>query len=135
MLDPPVIDNGSFVPRPSVITRGNKRVIIGTPVYVYDGFNVTIDCNIFNGSRPITIQWFRNGSLDTTRGNVSNITITDANNGDVFTCRANNIKDFDTEETTTYVEYGKYTCNNIYKPLYTYMYLSFKKIYVYVYIY
>ena len=113
MLDLPVIDKGSFVPRPSVIIRGNKRVIIGTPVYVYDGFDVIIDCNIFNGTRPITIQWFRNGSLDTTRGNVSPITITNANNGDVFTCRANNRQGFDTEETTIYVEYGKYTAVHV----------------------
>ena len=110
LLDPPVIDEGSHVQRPSVITRGNKRVNIGTPVYVHDGFDVTIDCNIVNGTPPITIQWFRNGSPDTSRGNVSTITITDASNGDVFKCRADNIEEADTEHTTVHVEYGKYVC-------------------------
>ena len=114
ILDPPVIDKGSFVPRPSVITRGNKRVKIGTPVYVHDGFDVTIDCNIVNGTPPITIQWFRNGSPDPTRGNVSTITITDASNGDVFKCRADNIRGFDSESTTIYVEYGKCVCVCVY---------------------
>ena len=107
ILDPPVIDEGSYVPRPPVITRGSKRVKIGTPVYVHDGFDVIIDCSIVNGTTPITIQWFRNGSPDTTRGNVSTITITNSSNGDVFKCRADNIEGFDTEYTTMHVEYGK----------------------------
>ena len=106
VLDPPDIDEGSFLPSPSVITRGNKTVKIGTPVYVYSGFDVTIDCNIVNGTPPITIQWFRNGSPDPTRGNVSTITITDASNGDVFKCRADNTEGFDTENTVIHVEYG-----------------------------
>ena len=110
IIDPPVIDEGSFVSRPSVITRGNKTVKIGTPVYVYDGFDVTIDCNIVNGTPPVTIQWFRNGSPDLTRGNFSTVTITDASNGDVFKCRADNIEGADTEYTTVYVVYGKYIC-------------------------
>ena len=106
ILDPPDIDKGSHVPRPSVITRGNKTVKIGTPVYVHDGFDVIIDCNIVNGTPPITIQWFRNGSPDLTRGNVSTITITNASNGDVFKCRADNIKGFDTENTVIHIEHG-----------------------------
>ena len=109
-LDPPDIDEGSHVPRPSVITRGNKRVNIGTPVYVYTGYDVIIDCDIVNGTPPITIQWFRNGSPDSTRGNVSTITITDASNGDVFQCRADNTEGYDTEHTIIHVEYGKYVC-------------------------
>ena len=134
MLVPPVIDKGSFVPRPSVITTGNKRVKIGTPVYVYSGFDVIIDCDIVNGTPPITIQWFRNGSPDTTRGNVSTITITDASNGDVFKCRAtscNKVIGLDTENSTIYVDYGKYVhtyviCIHIiliraYTCMYTYM--------------
>ena len=108
MLDPPIIDEGSFVPRPSVITRGNKRVKIGTPVYVHDGFDVIIDCNIVNGTHPINITWFRNGSPDTTSGSVSTITITNASNGDVITCRADNIIGFDTVSTTIHVDYGEY---------------------------
>ena len=108
VLDPPDIDKGSYVPRPSVITSGNKRVNVGTPVYVHTVYDVIIDCNIVNGTPPITIQWFRNGSPDSTRGNVSTITITDASNGDVFKCRADNIVGFDTESTIIHVEYGKY---------------------------
>ena len=111
ILDLPVIDEGSHVPRPSVITSGSKTVKIGTPVYFHDGFDVIINCNIINGTSPITIQWFRNGSPDTTRGNVSTITVTDASNGDVFKCRAGNVKGFDTEFTTISVEYGKIVCD------------------------
>ena len=84
------------------------RVNIGTPVYVHNGFNVTIDCNIVNGTPPITIQWFRNGSPDPTRGNVSTIITTNASNGDVLMCRADNIEGFDSEITVIYVGHGKY---------------------------
>ena len=108
LSDPPDIDEGSFVPRPSVNTRSNKRVKIGTPVYVYSGFDVIIDCNIMSGTPPITIKWLRNGSLDPTRGNVSTITITDARNGDIFKCRAENNIGFDTENTTIYIIDGKW---------------------------
>ena len=110
ILDPPVIDKGSYIPRPSVITRGNKRVKIGTPVYVHIGFDVMIDCNTVNGTPPINITWFRNGSPYPTIGNDSTITITDASNGDVFKCRADNAEGFDTENTNVHVEYGKYVC-------------------------
>ena len=106
-VGPPDIDEGSHASRPSIITRGNKRVKIGTPVYVYKGFDVIIDCKIVYGTPPITIKWFRNGSPDPTRGNVSTITITDASNGDVFKCRADNNIGFDTENTTIHVECGK----------------------------
>ena len=107
VLDLPVIDEGSFVPKPSVVTRGNKIVKIGTPVYVYTGYDVIIDCNIVNGTSPITIQWFRNGSPDSTRGNVSTITITDASNDEVFKCRADNTEGFDTESTVIHIITGK----------------------------
>ena len=118
-LDPPIINRGSHVPRPSVITRGNKRVKIGTPVYVYSGYDVIIDCNIVNGTPPINITWYRNGSPYPTRGNVNTITIPDASNGDVFKCRADNIEGFDTVSTTINVEYGKYVC--ISYTLYAYL--------------
>ena len=105
---PPQIDKGSHVPRPPVITTGNKRVKIGTPVYVYIGFDVILDCNIANGTPPISITWFREGSLYPTEGNTSNsITLTDAHDGDAFECRADNIIGFDIENTTIYVECGK----------------------------
>ena len=72
-----------------------------------------IDCNIANGTPPINITWFRNGSPYATGGNDSTITITDARNGDVFMCKVDNIIGFDTENTTIYVEGGKYTCTCI----------------------
>ena len=84
------------------------RVKIGTPVYVHNGFIVTIDCKVISGSLPINITWFRNGSLYQTRGNVFTITLTDPRNGDVFKCRADNIIGFDTTENTTIHKYGKY---------------------------
>ena len=96
------------MPRPSTITKSNKRVKIGTPVYVYRGYDVIIDCKVVNGTPPINITWFRNGSPDPTRGNISTITITDAHNGDVFKCRADNIIGFDAAKTAIYVECGKY---------------------------
>jgi len=66
------------------------RVKIGTPIYVIDGFDVIIDCDIDSGTPPITIHWFCNGQLDPSRGNVSTITVTDANDGDVIMFRADN---------------------------------------------
>ena len=69
-----------------------------------------IDCNIVNGTPPINITWFRNGSLYPTRGSVYSIIISDTINSDVFKCRADNIIGFDTESTTIYVEYGKCVC-------------------------
>ena len=104
--NPPDIDEGSFVPRPFRVQNGNQRVKIGTPAYVRDRFAVIIDCNIVGGSLPITIQWLHNGSPDHARGDLSNTTITDARNGDVYECRADNAVGFDVESTTVYVECG-----------------------------
>ena len=104
----PEIDKGSYVPRPSVITKGNKRVKIGTPVYVLIGYDVIIDCKTVRGTPPINITWFHEGSPYPTEGNTSNsITLTDVHNGDAFQCRADNIIGFDMESTTIYVECGK----------------------------
>ena len=76
------------------------EVKIGSPVYVLDGFDVNLVCDILSGMRPITIVWFHNGVLDTTRRNVSTITVTDYNDQDVYTCRAENDVGFDEESTT-----------------------------------
>ena len=135
ILDPPVIDEGSFVPRPSVFTNGTKRVKIGTPVYVYKGFDVIIDCNTVDGTPPITITWFRNGSSYPTRGNTPNtITITNARDRDSFKCRADNNAGFDSERTIIYVKCGKYIIHNTYirthKPVYTYVLLHTYVLYV-----
>ena len=82
------------------------EVQIGSPGYVVDGSDVTIVCDIASGTRPITISWFRNGAPDPTRGNVSTITVTDYNDGDEFTCRADNDVGFD-EESTIINVFGK----------------------------
>ena len=78
-------------------------------MYVQGGFDVKIDCNAVNGSLPITIQWLRNGlHYQTMQRVVSTVTITDANNGDVFTCKATNILGSDTEDSTIYVQHCKW---------------------------
>ncbi|XP_065885723.1 hemicentin-1-like isoform X3 [Dysidea avara] len=100
--DPPDIDNGPFVPRPDPITPGDKMVQIGTTAYVIDGNDVIIKCNIASGTRSITISWFRNGVEDTSFGNVSTITISNVNDGDIYMCKAENRIGFD-EETTMIV--------------------------------
>ena len=88
-------------------SRGVIRVKIGTPVYVTDMFNVTIDCNITEGTHPIKFNWLHNNALvNQTRGSASSITIPVANaadiDGDVYTCRANNSWGYDMVNTTIY---------------------------------
>ena len=82
------------------------EVQIGSDAYVIDGADVTLVCDILSGTRPITIMWFRNDVLDPTRGNVSTITVTNYDDGDVYTCRAENDVGFD-EESTTINVFGK----------------------------
>ena len=108
ILEPPDIDEGSFVPRPSSFTSGTKTVKIGTPVYIRKGSSAIIICNIVDGTPPITITWFRNGSPYQTGGSVYTIRIPNPRDGDVFECRADNNIGFDTENTTIYVSCGKY---------------------------
>ena len=97
---PPDIDEGPFIPLPDMVPPEDMEVQIGSPAYVVDGFDVTIVCSILNGTHPITIMWLRNGKVDTIRGNVSTITVTDYTDGDVFTCRADNNVGFDMKITT-----------------------------------
>jgi len=105
----PDIDEGSFEPPPDPIIPGDKTVQIGTPGYVLFGNDVTIECTIVSGTRPITIMWFRNGVKDTSFGNVSMITVSNVGVGDdrdVHTCRAENSIGFD-EETTVINVFGE----------------------------
>ena len=108
LADPPDIDEGLFIPQPPTIIPGDITVTIGTTVYVVDGSDVILVCNLVNGTRPITIRWIRNGASYPAGGNQSIITIpdTDYNDGDNFTCRAENIVGFD-EETTMINVFGK----------------------------
>jgi len=98
------------MPRPDPLTPGDKMVQIGTPGYVIRGDDVTIVCNIASGTRPIIISWFRNGVEDTSFGNVSRITLSNVNfdddDGDMYTCRAENNIGFD-EETTVVNVFGE----------------------------
>ena len=111
-VEPPDIDEGSFVPRPPVFTFSNKIVKIGTPVYIFDGYNVTIVCNIIAGTLPMAIQWYLNGSPHSTGGNlnVTNLTITNASDGDFWQCRVSNAYGIDIENTTIHVLPSKYVC-------------------------
>ena len=95
--------------KPPSASKGVIRVKIGTPVYITDNFNVTIDCNINRGTQPITFEWFHNNAFvnhDQTTGNASSITIPVTNaadiDGDVYTCRAKNLIGFDERSTTIY---------------------------------
>ena len=103
---PPDIDEGSFIPPPPTIPPGDMEVQIGSPAYIIDGADITLVCDILSGTSPITIMWFRNGVVDPTRGNVSTITVTNYNDGDVLICRAENDIGFD-EESTTINVFGK----------------------------
>ena len=77
------------------------EVHIGSSAYVIEGADITLVCDILSGTPPITIMWFHNGGVfDPTRGNVSTITVTNYNDGDVYTCRAENDVGFDEESTT-----------------------------------
>ena len=97
---PPDIDEGPIIPPPDTVRPGDVIVSIGSPAYIIFGYNVTIVCNILTGTPPVSITWLRNGMPeDPPRGNVTTITVTDATDGDVFTCRADNNIGFDSEET------------------------------------
>ena len=105
-LESPVIDTGPYFF--SAFTKANVRVKIGTPVFVYSGYDVTIDCKIISGTPPINITWTRDRSIDLTRDNASTITLTAVMYYVVFSCRAENYKGFDSAQTVIRVAYGKY---------------------------
>ena len=83
---------------------GDKRVNVGSPVNIFRGFNLTIDCIVINGTPPFTILWLRNDT-EQIGSNSSSITInvTDAYDGDNITCRADNIG-YDMATTTINVQ-------------------------------
>ena len=84
------------VSQPVSVKNGVMRVNIGSTAYTVNGFIVQI---VFNATSilkeyPATVRWCHNKkhyrTRERTRGNVSMITITDVNDGDVFTCIADN---------------------------------------------
>ena len=88
--------------QPPSVQKGIIRVKVGAPVYIIHGFNVTIVCNVIYGEPPITIKWLRNGQLDESRMNMSTTLVNDAEDGDVFTCRAENEFGYDKKDTQIY---------------------------------
>ena len=101
--------------KPLRAKKGVVRVKIGTPVYITDKFNVIIDCNINRGTQPITLSWFHNNQLDQSRGSASSITIAITNatdiDGDVYTCRAENVIGYDEMSTTVYYVKNEFCIN------------------------
>ena len=87
--------------QPVSVENGVMRVNIGSTAYTIDGFTVQIVCNATSTLEeyPATIRWLRNKEHYQTRENVSMITITDAEDGDVFTCIANNTISSQRKET------------------------------------
>ena len=84
-------------------------------MYVFSGSDVIIDCNIINGTPPINILWLRNNEvINSSIGNSSTITITDAEDGDVFICRASNNIGFDEANSIINVQgnFNATTVNN-----------------------
>ena len=65
------------------------RVRAGNPAFIFNGLNVIIDCNIANST---TFEWLYNGTPDQSRGNVSIITVSNANHHDRFTCITDKIR-------------------------------------------
>ena len=88
----PVIASDEDMLQPVSVENRMIRVRIRITAFIFDGLVVQIVCKAtsMNG-HPITISWLRNGEHDQTRGNVTTITVTDANHGDVFTCVAENV--------------------------------------------
>ena len=96
-----VITGEQCIPQPQVIPNTDVTVMIGSPAYIVDGYDLTITCNVITGTPPINISWYRNG--DSSRRNTSAIAISNVNinkdNGVVYTCRAENDKGYDEQLT------------------------------------
>ena len=89
------------VSQPVSVENRVMRVKIGSTAYIVDGFIVQIVCNATSvfSEHLVTINWLYNGKLDQTKGNMTKITVTDANHGDIFTCVAENEFRSTTKET------------------------------------
>ena len=80
---------------PASVENGTIKVKIGAPVYTVKGLNVAIICSVF-GVPPISISWLKNDheQLDHEQlyhsRNMSILTVTNARDGDNFTCLAEN---------------------------------------------
>ena len=89
----PVIVSDEDMSQPVSVENRMIRVRIGYTAFIVDGPSIQIVCNttsVYSG-HPITFSWLHNGEHYKTRRNVTMITVTDANHGDVFTCVAENV--------------------------------------------
>ena len=104
-----VIAEGQCVPQPEVIPSTDMAVMIGSPAYIIHGYDLTITCSVVGGLSPISISWYRDGKLDTSRGNTSTVKISsiriNKDNGVVYTCRADNDRGY-VEEFTKVKVFG-----------------------------
>ena len=99
ITEPPYIDE-STSQNPTVM-NGIITIQVGNPVYIIESYNdVSIICNVIRGELPITFSWYCNEEPDQCRGNVSTITVTNPKDGDVFTCRVDNMYGTDISSTT-----------------------------------
>ena len=91
-----------MIEKPTAVPE-NKRVNVGSLVKISVGYNLTIDC-IVTGTPPIAITWIYNDNdiLQSIEGNSSTITktVTEADDGDNITCRADNNIGYDIATTT-----------------------------------
>ena len=128
----PVIDRGPFVP--SVYTRGNKSVKIGTPVYSYYEYTIRIDCGVVNEIIPTTYSWiYYGGPYYNFRqsGGRTFIVDDDYYDGDYYECRADNLFGFDTARSTIHSRYSKYVYTVCHMHIFI-IYCTYIQIHIYV---
>ena len=62
-------------------------------MYTVNGLIIIIICNVTIGEPPFIITWYRNEEVvNHLVGNVSTVTVTDAEDDDVFTCKVDGIR-------------------------------------------
>ena len=107
-----VIETGGS--KPHSVENGVIAVNVGSTVYTVNGLSIIIICNVTTGEPPLIITWHRNDKLLDHRsvGNVSTITVTDATEDDVFTCKADNRMGFDQQSTTIRFANNKFCIHN-----------------------
>ena len=58
------MSRGQCVPQPEVVPATDMIMMIGSPAYIVDGYDLTVTCNVTSGTGtpPVNISWYRNGS-------------------------------------------------------------------------
>ena len=56
---------GQCVQQPEAIPTTDMIMMIGSPAYTVDGYDLTVTCNDTSGTGtpPVSISWYRNGSV------------------------------------------------------------------------